>query len=167
MEKFMRLLAATGMLVLVALPVGAQYPVKPIRFIVPFPAGGGVDIVARALADKLTTRLGQSIVIDNRPGAGTTIGTELAAKSAPDGYSLLVGPIGGQAIVHSYYPKLGFDIRRDFAPISKIGYGTIVLVVPPSLGVSSVKELIALARAKPGQLTFASSGIRDANIKPE
>jgi tripartite-type tricarboxylate transporter receptor subunit TctC len=167
MEKFMRLLAATGMLVLVALPVAAQYPVKPIRFIVPFPAGGGVDIVARALADKLTTRLGQSIVIDNRPGAGTTIGTELAAKSAPDGYSLLVGPIGGQAIVHSYYPKLGFDIRRDFAPISKIGYGTIVLVVPPSLGVSSVKELIALARAKPGQLTFASSGIRDANIKPE
>jgi len=98
MEKFMRLLAATGMLVLVALPVAAQYPVKPIRFIVPFPAGGGVDIVARALADKLTTRLGQSIVIDNRPGAGTTIGTELAAKSAPDGYSLLVGPIGGQAI---------------------------------------------------------------------
>ena len=159
MRKFVHLLAATGMLVLVAPPVAAQqYPVRPVRFIVPFPAGGGVDIVARALADKLTPRLGQTIVIDNKPGGGTTIGTDAAAKATPDGYSLLVGPIGGQAIVLAYYPKLGFDIRRDFAPVSKIGYGTIVLVVPPNLGVSSVKELIALAKAKPGQLTFASSG---------
>ena len=158
MEKFICLLAATGWLALIALPAAAQYPVRPVRFIVPFPVGGGVDIVARALADKLTARLGQTIVIDNKPGGGTTIGTEAAAKATPDGYSLLVGPIGGQAIVFAYYPKLGFDIRRDFAPISKIGYGTIVLVVPPSLGVNSVRELIALAKAKPGQLTFASSG---------
>ena len=158
MRKLIRLLAATGMLALVGVPAAAQYPTKPIRFIAAFPPGGGVDIVARSLAEKLTPRLGQSIVIDNRPGAGATLGTELAAKSTPDGYTLLVGPIGGPAIAHSYYRKLGYDIRRDFAPITKIGFGTIVFVVPPSLGVSSVKELIALAKAKPGQLTFASSG---------
>lgn len=158
MGKLIRVLAATGILALVALPVAAQYPTRPIRFIVAFPPGGGVDIVARTVAEKLSPRLGQPIVIENRPGAGTTIGTELAAKSTPDGHTLLVGPIGGAAIAQSYYRKLGYDIRRDFAPITKIGYGTIVLVVPPSLGVSSIKELIALAKAKPGQLTFASSG---------
>jgi tripartite-type tricarboxylate transporter receptor subunit TctC len=153
-----RLVAATGVLALVALQAAAQYPTKPIRFIVPFPPGGGVDIVARTVGEKISARLGQSIVIDNRPGAGTTLGAGLAAKSAPDGYTLLVGPVIGLAIVHAYYPKLSYDMRRDFAPISKIGYGTVVLVVPPSLGVSSVKELIALAKAKPGQLSFASSG---------
>ena len=142
-----------------AAPIAAQnYPSKPIRLIVPFPPGGGVDIVARTVGEKLSARLGQSIVVDNRPGAGTTIGTELAAKSAPDGYTLFVGPVIGLAIMQSYYRNLAFDIRRDLAPISKIGYGTVVLVVPPSLRVNSVKELIALAKAKPGQLSFASSG---------
>ena len=137
----------------------AQYPAKPIRMVVPFPAGGGVDIVARALAEKLSPRLGgQSFVVDNKPGAGTTIGTEIVAKSAPDGYTLLIGPIGSQAIVLATYRKLGFDIRRDFAPIARIGYGTMVLVVPPSLGVNSVGELVALAKSKPGKLTFGSSG---------
>jgi tripartite-type tricarboxylate transporter receptor subunit TctC len=153
--------AACGVLALLlaSLPVAAQqYPAKPIRFVVPFPAGGGVDIVARAVADKLSPRLGQPIVVDNKPGAGTTIGTEAAARSAPDGYTLLVGPIGGQAIVHATYRKLNFDIQRDFAPVSRIGYGTIVLVVPPSLKVNSVGELVALAKANPGKLTFASSG---------
>jgi tripartite-type tricarboxylate transporter receptor subunit TctC len=154
----LRALAALTSLLVLTFPAAAQYPVRPVRFIVPFPAGGGVDIVARAVAEKLTVQLGQSIVIDNKPGAGTTIGTEAAAKSTRDGYTLLAGALGGQAIVHSYYPKLGFDIRRDFAAISKIGYGTIVLVVPLNLGVTSVRELIALAKAKPGQLTFASSG---------
>lgn len=158
MGTLIRLFAATAILALVAVPAAAQYPIKPIRFITSFPPGGGVDIVARTLGERLSARLGQTIVVDNRPGAGATIGTELAAKSAPDGYTLLVGPIGGPAIAQSYYRKLGYDIRRDFAPITKIGYGTIVLVVPPSLGVTSVKELIALAKAKPGQITFASSG---------
>ncbi len=138
-------------------PAAAQYPSKPIRVIAAFPPGGGVDIVARAVSEKLSARLGQALVVDNRPGAGTTIGTELAAKSAPDGYTLLVGPVGAALIAQIYYRK-EYDIRRDFAFITKIGFGTIVLVVPPSLGVTSVKELIALARAKPGQLTFASSG---------
>jgi tripartite-type tricarboxylate transporter receptor subunit TctC len=158
MRTFIRLVAATAILMLVAVPAAAQYPTKPIRLIAPFPPGGGVDIVARTVGEKLSARLGQSIVVDNRPGAGATIGTTLAAKSAPDGYTLLVGPVIGLAIVQAYHRKLDFDIRRDFAPITKIGYGTVVLVVPPSLGVSSVKELIALAKATPGQLSFASSG---------
>jgi tripartite-type tricarboxylate transporter receptor subunit TctC len=148
-------------LILLALPVvssSAQYPTRPIRFVVPFPPGGGVDIVARTVGEKLSPRIGQAIVVENRPGGGTTIGTEIAAKSTPDGYTLLVGPIGGAAIAQAYYRKLAYDLRTDFAPITKIGYGTIVLVVPPGLGVASAKELIALAKAKPGQLTFASSG---------
>jgi len=157
MRKLIYLAAATGMLVLAA-PVTAQYPNKPIRFIVPFPSGGGVDIVARTVGEKLGARVGQTIVVDNRPGAGTTLGTGLAAKSAPDGYTLLVGPVIGLAIVHAYYSKLTYDLRRDFAPVGKIGFGTVVMVVPPSLGARSVKEVIALAKAKPGQLTFASSG---------
>jgi len=141
----------------IAASTSDAYPTKPIRVIAAFPPGGGVDIVARAMSERLSTRLGQSLVVDNRPGAGTTIGTELAVKSPPDGYTLLIGPIGAALIAQIYYRK-GYDMRRDLAPISKIGYGTIVMVVAPSLGVTSVKELIALAKAKPGQLTFASSG---------
>ena len=150
------LLTTAGSL-MAAASAAAQYPSKPIRVIAAFPPGGGVDIVARAVGDKLGARLGQALVVDNRPGAGTTIGTELAAKSPPDGYTLLIGPVGAALIAQIYYRK-EYDIRRDFAFISKIGYGTIVLVVAPGLGVASVKELIALAKAKPGQLTFASSG---------
>ena len=153
-----RLIVVAASLVALAPPAAAQYPTRPIRFVAPFPPGGGVDIVARTVGEKLSPRLGQPIVIENRPGAGATIGTELAAKSTPDGYTVLIAPIGGIAIAQSYYRKIGYDLRRDFAPITKIGYGTVVLVVPPSLGVASVKELIALAKAKPGQLTFASSG---------
>lgn len=135
-----------------------KYPTKPIRLIVPFPAGGGVDIVARTVGEKLGTRLGQTMVVDNRPGAGATLGTSIAAKSTPDGYTLLTAPVIGLAIAHAYYQKLSYDLRRDLAPISKIGFGTVVMVVPPSLGVNSVQELVALAKAKPGQLSFASSG---------
>ncbi len=156
------LFIAAGSTVTVA-PAAAQYPTKPIRVIAAYPPGGGIDIVARALSEKLSARLGQALVVDNRPGAGTTIGTELAAKSTPDGYTLMVGPIGAAVIAQLYYRKQSYDMRRDFAFISRIGYGTVVLVVPPSLGVTSLKELIALAKAKPGQLTFASSGT-GANI---
>jgi tripartite-type tricarboxylate transporter receptor subunit TctC len=158
MGKLVRLVAEMGILALAALPAAAQYPTKPIRFIAPFPPGGGVDVVARTVGEKLGARLRQTIVVDNRPGAGATLGTSLAAKSTPDGYTLLVAPVIGLAIVHAYYRKLDYDLRRDFAPVSKIGFGTVVMVVPPRLGVSSVKELIALAKAKPGQLSFASSG---------
>ena len=134
------------------------YPLRPIRFIAPFPPGGGVDIVARALAEKLSPRLNQPIIVENRPGAGMTIGTEAAAKSAPDGYTFLIGPIGSQAIVHHMYPKRAFDIRRDFAPVARIGYGTIVFVVPAASRAGTVREFIALAKASPGRMTFASSG---------
>ena len=136
----------------------ANYPTRPIRFIVPFPPGGGVDVVGRTVGEKLSARLGQTIVIENRPGAGATLGAGLAAKGAPDGYTLLVGPVIGLAIPQAYYRKLSYDLGRDFEPVSKIGFGTVVMVVPPSLGAGSVKDVIALAKAKPGQLTFASSG---------
>jgi tripartite-type tricarboxylate transporter receptor subunit TctC len=152
------ILIAAGML-LAAPPARAQqYPARPIRFIAPFPPGGGVDIVARALGEKLAPRLGQQVIIENKPGAGTTIGTEAAARSAPDGYSFLIGPIGSQAIVHHMYPKRGFDIR-EFAPVSRIGYGTIVFVVPNASRAASVKDFVAMAKANPGKLTFASSGV--------
>lgn len=160
MGRLVRLVAAAGLLALGALPASAQqYPTRPVRFIAPFPPGGGVDVVARTVGEKLGGRLGQTVVVDNRPGAGATLGTSLAAKSTPDGYTLLVAPVIGLAIAQGYYRKLDYDLRRNFEPISKIGFGTVVMVVPPSLGVSSVNELIALAKAKPGQLSFASSGI--------
>jgi tripartite-type tricarboxylate transporter receptor subunit TctC len=151
------LAAAAAALCLPAL--AQQYPAKAIRFIAPFPPGGGVDIVARAIGEKLSSRLGQPIVVENKPGAGMTIGTDLAAKSAPDGYTFLIGPIGSQAIVHHMHPKRGFDIQRDFAPVLRIGYGTIVFVVPASSRAASVKDFVALAKASPGKYTFASSGV--------
>src|SRR5258705_13528485 len=128
----------TGSVFLLSAGASAVYPEKPIRFVVPFPPGGGVDIVARSLAEKLQPRLGQPIFVDNKPGAGTTIGTDAAAKSAPDGYTFLVGAIGSQAIVHLTYAKLSFDIRRDLAPVSRVGYGTIALVVPQASRARSV-----------------------------
>src|ERR1051325_2551707 len=134
------------------------YPARPVKFVLPFPPGGGVDIVAGAVAKKPAPRLGQPVVIENKPGAGTTIGTDAVAKSAPDGYTLLIGPIGSQAIGPPMLPNRGYDSTRDFAPVSRIGYGTIVLVVPQSSPARSVKDLVALAKANPGKLTFASSG---------
>ena len=147
------------LLALSVLPAAAQqYPVKTMRFIAPFPPGGGVDIVSRAMAEKLSPRLGQPIVVENKPGAGMTIGTDFAAKSAPDGYTLLSGPIGSQAIVHHMYPKRTFDFARDFAPVARIGYGTIAFIVPYASPAKSVQEFVAMAKASPGKYTFASSG---------
>jgi tripartite-type tricarboxylate transporter receptor subunit TctC len=145
-------------LVLFCGAASAQWPAKPVRFIVPFPAGGSTDIVARVLAEKLGASLGQPFVIDNRGGAGGTTGSDAAAKSPPDGGTVLIGTSSTHAIAGSLYPRLPYDPVRDFAPVSLIGTATILLVVHPSVGVKSVAELIALARARPGQLTFASSG---------
>src|SRR5712664_172906 len=144
-----------GLTLALAGAAAAQYPARPIRFVVPFPPGGGVDIVARALGEKLAPRLGQPIVVDNKPGAGQTIGTDAVAKSAPDGYTFLVSGIGSQAIVHSMSRTRSFDIRRDFAPVGRIGYGTVAFVVPQSSRAASVRDFVAIAKANPGRLTFA------------
>ena len=150
---------AIGIALLWAVACAAQpYPVRAIRFVVPFPPGGGMDLVGRAVADKLSPRLGQPIVIENRPGGGTTIGTDAVAKSAPDGYTLLVSGIASQAIVHHMHPHRPFDMQRDFAPVARIADGTIAFVVPASSRASSVAEFVAIAKREPGRLTFASSG---------
>jgi len=138
--------------------LGQAYPTRAVKFVVPFPPGGGVDIVARALGEKLAPRLGQPIVIENRPGGGTIIGTDAVAKSAADGYTLLVSGIASQAIVHHLHPSRPFDFMRDFAPVARIGDGVIAFVVPASSPANSVAEFVALAKANPGKLTFASSG---------
>ncbi len=138
-------------------PVQAQYPVKPVRLIVPFPPGGGTDAIARILTPALSEGLGQQVIVDNRPGAGANIGAEIAARSAPDGYTLLLSAIAN-AISASLYAKLNYDLVRDFAPVTLLATTPHILVVHPSLPVKSVKELIALARARPGELTYSSSG---------
>jgi tripartite-type tricarboxylate transporter receptor subunit TctC len=134
------------------------YPVKPIKMIVPFPAAGTTDIVARAVGQKLSEALGQQVIIDNRPGAGGNIGSDLVAKAAPDGYTLLMGTVGTHAINASLYSKMPFDHVKDFVPITLVAAVPNVLIVNPSVAAKSVQELIALAKAKPGQLSFASSG---------
>ena len=152
-------LVAAFLLLIAGLAHAQPYPTRAVRFIVPFPPGGGMDIVARALGEKISPRLGQPVVIENKPGAGTVIGTDAAAKSAPDGYTLLVSGIASQAIVHYMHPKRPFDMQRDFAAVARIGDGTIAFVVPHSSPASSVADFVALARANPGKLTFASSGV--------
>jgi len=129
------------------LPLQAQqYPVKPIRMVVPFPPGGPTDIVARLMAPKMAEAFGQQVVIDNRGGAGGAIGTEQVAKSAPDGYTLIMGTIGGLAVAKSLNPKLGYDTLRDLAPITQSVTVTSVLVTHPSVPAKNVKELLALAK---------------------
>lgn len=150
------LLAAT-MAALAPVAAGADYPTKPIRLIVPFSPGGGNDIAARFIAQRLTEALGESAVVDNRPGAGSTLGTDIVAKSAPDGYTLLVTH-NAIAINQTLYSKLAYDTVRDFAQVIEIGATTNTLVINPSVPARSVKELIALAKAKPGSLNYASTG---------
>ncbi len=134
------------------------YPGKPIRIIVSYPAGGANDIVARMVGQKLHETLGANIVVDNRAGAGGTIGADIAAKAPADGYTLLMAA-GAHALAPSLYSKLPYDIARDFAPVSISAKSTYLLVVHPSVPARSVRELIALARARPGSLNYASSGI--------
>jgi len=138
-------------------PAQPGYPARPVRLIVPSSAGGGTDIVARIIAPELSKRLGQQVVIENRPGAGTMIGIEIAAKSPPDGYSLLMG-LSTLAINSALYKKVPYDPVRDFAPITVAVTSASILVVHPSLPVKTLKELIAFARARPGQLNYASAG---------
>ena len=151
--------AAVGALLipLCASAYAADYPQRPIRLIVPFAAGGGLEITARSIGQKLTEKRGQSIVIDNRPGAATIVGSEIAAKASPDGYTLLMITTTF-AINPSLYGKLPYDPVREFAPVTQINSVPNILVVNPSIPAHSVRELIALAKAKPGQLNYASAG---------
>src|SRR4051812_2712706 len=137
--------------------IAQNYPVKPIRVIVPFPAGGGIDAVARLLALKLSESLGQSVVIDNRSGASGTVGTEAVAKSAADGHTLLA-TFASHAQNASLYPKLGYDTVKDFAPITLIATVPNILVINPALPVKTVRDLIALAQKRPGEILYASIG---------
>ena len=135
----------------------AAYPVKPVRFIVPFPAGSGTDIIARLVAVRLSESLKQQVVIDNRPGASTIIGTDLVAKAPPDGYTIIIAS-NNHAINPALFAKLPFDPVKDFAAVGELALLPFILVVHPSIPVKSVKDLIALAKANPGKLTYASTG---------
>ncbi|HWI12709.1 MAG TPA: tripartite tricarboxylate transporter substrate binding protein [Burkholderiales bacterium] len=134
------------------------YPNRPVRLVVPFAPGGAVDIVARLVAQKMTEAYGQTVVVDNRGGAGGTIGTDLVAKAKPDGYTLLVASMG-VAVNAALYPKLPYDTLKDLAPLTMLAEQPNIVVVHPSLPVKSVRELVALAKARPGEVSYASGGI--------
>jgi len=141
--------------------VGAQaqgYPNKQVRMIVGFPPGGGTDVVARVISQKLTEWWGQAVTVENRAGATGTIGADVVAKSAPDGYTLIMGHVNSHAIAPNLFAKLPYDPIKDFAAVAYVGYVPNVLAVHPSIQAKSVKELVALLKAKPGQLNYASSG---------
>jgi tripartite-type tricarboxylate transporter receptor subunit TctC len=141
-----------------AAPSSAAYPNKPIRLIVPFPPGGATDIIGRTLAQKLVAQLGQTVVVENRPGAGGTLGSGEMLKAAPDGYTLLLGTTSTHSIAPLLYRNLGYTAEKDFTPISEVATATNVLVVSPSLQVADVRQLVALAKAQPDRLNYASSG---------
>ncbi|MDQ6619355.1 MAG: tripartite tricarboxylate transporter substrate binding protein [Pseudomonadota bacterium] len=142
----------------VALAQGQSYPTKPIRLVVPFPPGGATDILARAVAQRWTETLGQSVVVDNRPGAGGNIGSDLVAKAAPDGYTLVMGTVGTHAINPSLYARMPYDHVKDFAPVILVAGVPNVMEVNPSVPARTVAEFIAYAKANPDKINFASSG---------
>ena len=154
-----RLLATTAVALAAPAVARAQaWPTKQIRMIAPYPPGGGVDTVSRAFSEKMSPKLGQVIVVDNQPGAGATIGASALARSPADGYTLMVGSMVDYSIAPYFHQNLSFDMAKDFVPILEIGNGTIGVLVTPSLPVKNVQELIALAKSKPGELSYASSG---------
>ena len=160
LARILLALAATGF----AFAASAQqWPQKPIRVIVPYPPGGTSDILARALGPKVSEALGQPVVVENKPGATGNLGADFVAKAAPDGYTLLLADIGSLAISPSVFAELPFDPVKDFTPVAMVAYSPHILAVNPSVPAASVKELVALARAKPNSLNFAVSGIGGAN----
>jgi tripartite-type tricarboxylate transporter receptor subunit TctC len=140
-----------------------SYPTRPVTLVVPFPAGSTTDLVGRLLAEELGKSLGQNVIVDNRGGAGGTIGTETVARAAPDGYTILMGTIGTHSINPAVYARINYDPIADFAPIIQFGAAPNVLVVNPSLPVKTVKDLVAYIRARPGQVNYASSGNGTSN----
>ena len=158
MRDAMMIRSAAAIFALAAAGAAAQnYPSKPVRVIAPFPAGGGIDFIARALTPKLSEYLGQGFVVDNRSGASGTIGTEAVAKAAPDGYTLLA-TFSSHTQNASLYSKLGYDTVRDFAPVTQIATVPTILVVNPALPVKTVKDLVALGKKRPGEILYASVG---------
>ncbi len=159
MKNLLFVLAAACTLLSPVSAVAQAWPSKPIRLMVPFPPGGSTDIVARIVAQKLGERLGQSMVIENRGGAGGTIGTAAVAKSAPDGYTLGVASTSTHVVAPSVYAKLDYDPVKDFAPISLMAVSPYLLVVNPSVPAKSLQDLVALAKKQPGKLNYASAGV--------
>jgi tripartite-type tricarboxylate transporter receptor subunit TctC len=161
--KLAAICGAAVMTLAAGISIAQSYPAKPVRLVVPFPPGGPADSVARILAQKLTDALGQNVVVDNRAGATGTIGAGIVAKSPPDGYTLLLGTSNELAMSPGLFEKLPYEPTRDFTPLSNVINFPNILVVNPHLPARSVTELVALARAKPGQLSFATSGIGSTN----
>lgn len=143
--------------------LGQDWPSRPIAIVVPFAPGGPTDVQARLIAEALSQRLGQQVLVDNRPGAGGNVGTALVARAAPDGYTLLAGTVGTHAVNEFLYPSLGFDPQKDFTPIGIIGSGPNVLVVNPRFEARTAVDLVALAKASPGKLNYASPGSGTSN----
>jgi tripartite-type tricarboxylate transporter receptor subunit TctC len=156
-QRFTNLLAAVAVAFVATSAHAQNYPIRPVRMIAPFAPGGGTDISARILAEGLTKNLGQTVVVDNRPGAGSTLGTDLAAKANPDGYTLLLGNIS-MAFNAALYRKLPYDTLRDFTPISLVSDQPNILVAHPSLSAKTLAEFMTLARSQPGKLTYGSAG---------
>ena len=148
----------SALLLHVAGAAAQQWPVKPVRIIVPFPPGQAADIITRAVGERLSPVLSQQVVIDNRPGAGAALGTELAAKAAPDGYTFLAGGSAALAINPHLYPKIGYETMRDFAPVTLLVSIPMVFAVTPALPAKTVQEFIRLAKQKPGEINYGSSG---------
>ena len=155
----MRSILAASLFALVQAAPAQVYPSKPVRLVVPFPAGESVDATARLVSQSWSQALGAQIVVDNRGGAGGTIGSEAVAKSAPDGYTLLWGNVGPLAIGPSLYRQLGYDVAKDFAPVSLVATLPFVLFASPQLKANSVAELVAYAKAHPGEINFGSTGV--------
>jgi tripartite-type tricarboxylate transporter receptor subunit TctC len=158
-----RILFAALALMMASAAWPQAYPAKPIRFVIPFPPGGSTDLIGRLLGQQWTQLMGQQVIIDNRGGAGGTIGVENVARSAPDGYTLVLGHIGTFGVGPSLYAKLSYDPVRDFAPIGLFGGVSNLLVVHPSLPATTLKSLISFARSRPGQLNYGSAGVGSAS----
>ena len=158
MKTPFRLLSTLALTALAGTASAQDYPARPIRIVITFPAGGPSDVVVRTIGQRITENWGQPIVVDNRGGGGGIVGTEIVAHAAPDGYNLLVGTAGGMSINPALHPKLSYDPLRDFAPVAMLVLNPQILVVHPAFPAASVKELVALAKAKPGQYNYASAG---------
>lgn len=158
MTKPAKFFFGTALLLATTLAAAQSYPARPIRIVVPFPAGGIADLFARVIGQKFHDAWGQPAVVENRPGAGGSIGAELVAKAPADGYTLVMGSIGTHSVNVSLFSKLAYDPIRDFAPVALVMEAEGLLVLHPSVPVKTVKELIALAKARPGQLSYASAG---------